>query len=132
MLRKWSIAFLGVVITAAYAFAGDFPVVGATYQIDRARFNNQKIAICATEKAMAKYMEAHWAGDKATMRKMLYKIETMDDVDRMKKECGCTLISSFSQAKIVKKGVEAHQAKFFAFPFEPMWGFYLYFGGKVK
>jgi len=69
--------------TLSKCFAGDFPVVEATYQIERAGFNNQKIAICATEKAMFKYMEAHWADNKATMRKMLYKIETMDDVDRM-------------------------------------------------
>ncbi len=119
-------------ILSGIAVAREFPVVGATYQLDRARYPG-KVAVCSTEDAMVKYMEAQRAGDKGSMSKMLFKISTLDDIKKMKKAGGCTLISSFSQAKIIKKGVEAHQARFYAFlSREPMWGYYLYFGGRVK
>lgn len=122
---------ISLFIFSASAYAGEFPIVGATYQLNRARFPG-KIAVCCTEDAMDKYMEAKREDDQATMKKMLFKIKTMDDITKMKKANGCTLISNYSQAKIIKKGVESHQANFSAFPLKSMWGFHLYFGGKVK
>lgn len=118
-------------IFSASAYAEEFPIVGATYQLDRDRYPG-KIVVCCIEEAMDKYMEAKREGDRATVQRMLFKIKTMGDITKMEKADGCTLISSYSQAKIIKKGVESHQAKFFAFPLKPMWGFYLYFGGRVK
>jgi len=132
MIRRIAAVAISLFIFSASAYAAEeFPIVGSTYQLDRARFPG-KIAICVTEDAMDKYMEAKREDDQATMKKMLFKIKTMDDITEMKKADGCTLIGSFSQAEIIKKGVQSHQAKFFAFPFQPMWGYYLYFGGKVK
>ena len=130
MITRITAVAISFFIFSASAYA-EFPIVGTTYQLDRARFPG-KIAVCVTEDAMDKYMEARREDDQATMKKMLFKIKTMDDITKMKKADGCTLISSGTQAKIIKKGVESHQAKFFAFPFESMWGFYLYFGGRVK
>ena len=124
------LVFSALYILSGIALAGDFPVVGATYQLDRAKYPG-KVAVCSTEDAMVKYMEAQQAGDKGTMSKMLFKVSTFDDIGKMKKAGGCTLISSYSQAKVVKKGIEAHQAQFFAFLL-PMWGYYEYFGGRVK
>jgi hypothetical protein len=123
-----SIAFF---IMFGIVYAGKFPTIGATYQLDRAQFPG-KISVCSTEDAMTKYMEAKWAGDQSAMQKMLFKISTMEDIEKMKRSGGCTLISSYSQAKIIEKGVESHRAEFFAFPMEPMWGYYLYFGGRVQ
>lgn len=131
MIKRIIAVAISLFILSALAYAGEFPIVGATYQINRAQFPG-KIAVCCTEDAMDKYMEAKREDDQATMKKMLFEIKTMGDITKMKQADGCKLISSGTQAKIIKKGVESHKAKFFAFPFEPMWGYYLYFGGKVK
>lgn len=108
-----------------------FPVVGATYQLDRARYPG-KLAICATEAAMAKYMEAKDKGNQAAADRMLIVVSTASDLAKLEKTKTCTLISSYSQATIVAKGVESHKATFAAFPGPPMWGYYLYFGGLVR
>ena len=131
MIRRIAAVVISLFIFSASVYAGEFPIVGATYQLNRARFPG-KIAVCCTEDTMDKYMEAKQENDEATMQKMLFKTKTLADIKKMKKADGCTLISSYSQAKILKKGVASHQAKFFAFPFQPMWGYYLYFGGRVK
>ncbi|GJL61312.1 MAG: hypothetical protein NPIRA03_41690 [Nitrospirales bacterium] len=127
-IAMFFIAFLGVY---GPVYAEKFPIVGATYQLDRAQFPD-KVAVCYTADAMTKYMEAKLVDDQAAIQKMVFKVATMDDMAIMKKLNGCTLISTFTQAKIIKKGVESHQAEFFAFPLEPMWGYYLYFGGRVR
>jgi hypothetical protein len=106
-------------------------VLGATYQLDRAQHPGQ-LAVCATEKAMVKYFTAKTTKDQATVQKMLMTVDTMKDFARLKASEGCTLISSFSQAKVVERGKGAHRAQFFAFPFEPMWGVAVYFGSRVK
>jgi hypothetical protein len=105
-------------------------MVGATYQLDRARYPGQ-IAICSTAAAMRDYDLAQATDDAAKMQRMVFKIETSKDFVRMKNAGGCTLISSFSQAKVVEKGKGYHRAEFAAFPFEPMWGNVLYFGARV-
>ena len=102
---------------AKAAYAEKFPAIGATYQLDRAQFPGE-VAICVTEDAMTDYMEAKWKNDKATMKRLTFVIETFDDVEKMKKAAGCTLISSYSQATITKKGMESHQAEFAALPIE--------------
>ena len=111
--------------------AQQFPVVGATYQLNSARYP-EKVAICSSQQAMTKYIEAEAKKDSATTRRMLFEIETSKDFARMKNAGGCTLISSSSQATILEKGVGAHRAEFMALPFEGMWGYYLYFGGRVR
>ena len=131
MAKKIAGLSIALLIMCGIASAEEFPIIGATYQLDRAQFPG-KVAVCSTEDAMTKYMEAKWAGDQSAMQKMLFKVSTMDDIERMKRSGGCTLISRYSQAKIMEKGVESHRAEFFAFPLEPMWGYYLYFGGRVK
>lgn len=131
MARNIAGILLAVFASCTFAYAEKFPIIGETYQLDSAKYPG-KVAICSTEEAMTKYMEAQWAADKATTQKMLVKIKTMDDVKRMKQSKKCTLISSYSQAEIIEKGVESHRANFMAFPLEPMWGYYLYFGGRVR
>ena len=130
--RSWAASFVSVLLMAyGVLSAQQFPVIGATYQLDRAKYP-EKVAVCATPQSMTKYMEAHSKGDTATTRRMLFEIETLKDFTRMKNANGCTLISSFSQAKIVEKGTGSHRAEFMALPFEPLWGYYLYFGGRVR
>jgi hypothetical protein len=132
MLASITRNLLAVFVAAALAQSTSFPVIGATYQLDRAKYPGQ-IAICYTQEAMSKYMTAKDKGDSATTKRMLFEIKSMKDFDKMKKAAGCTLISSYSQAKVVEKGVESHRAEFAAFPIpEPMWGWYLYFGGRMK
>lgn len=108
-----------------------FPVVGTTYQLDRSRYPDQ-VAICVTERAMVDYMLAKNTGDYAAATKVLAEVNTSKDFARLKARSGCTLVSSFSQAKVVQQGVGVHRAEFAAFPFGPMWGSPLYFGQPVK
>jgi len=133
MTIKLSYLFIALIIIAGIAYAEDFPVIGTTYQINRAAFPG-KIAVCCTEDAMDKYMEAHQNNDQITMQKMLFEVSTVDDIRRIKKANGCMLISSYSQAEVIEKSVSGPyiRAHFFACPFKSMWGYYLYFGGKVK
>ena len=132
MIKKTLRLLLAAFAICGFSHADEFPVVGATYQLDRAQFPSE-VAICSTEDAMTQYMEANWADDQVAMQEMLFEITTMEDIEKMKQSEGCTLISSYSQAKIVTKGIESHQAEFFAFlPSEPMWGYYLYFGAKLE
>ena len=128
-----TVAVVAIALTSgAIVFAqAPFPVVGTTYQIDSARFPG-KIAICVTETAMSKYMAANATGDEARTKKLVAEVETTQDFAKLKAQGGCTSISSFSQATVVKKGSVAHQAEFAAFPFGPMWGSPLYFGAPVK
>jgi len=114
-------------IMKGLAFAESIPEVGKTYQIDRAKYPG-KVAICVTESSMTTYMEAIWDKDEARASKLLHQIKNQNDIEKLQVSGGCTLISSFSQAKIIQKGLESHQAEFSAFPFLPMWGYYLYFG----
>ena len=133
MITKIAAVAISFFILSASVYAEQFPIVGATYQINRAQFPG-KIAVCCTEDAMDKYMKAKGNDDQATMQKMLFKIETGDDITKMRKAAGCTLISSYSQAEIIEKGALGPyiRAHFFACPLKSMWGYYLYFGGKVK
>ena len=112
-------------------YAESFPVAGATYQLDRGQFPG-KIAVCATEKSMVMYFTAKATKDDATARKMLYPADTRKEFEKLKANNGCTLISSFSQAKVVEKGAGAHRAEFAAFPLQPMWGVAPYFGRRVN
>lgn len=105
-------------------------MVGATYQLDRARYPGQ-IVICYTQQAMFDYIAAQATRDTAKMRSMVFSVETSKDFARMKNAAGCTLISSFSQAKVIEKGKSSHRAEFMAFPFGPMWGNALYFGAPI-
>ncbi len=131
MLKTLARALVLIMVVGPVAAADSFPVIGATYQLDRAKYPEQ-IAVCVTQSAMSKYIAAKQKNDTATTRRLLFDIDTMKDIEKMKKADGCTLISSTSQATILEKGVESHKARFAAFPLEPMWGWYLYFGGRVK
>jgi hypothetical protein len=124
---------LAVVLHFAWVvgYAESFPVVGATYQLDRAQFPG-KIAVCASEKAMVLYFTAKATKEDATARKMLFSADTRKEFEKLKANNGCTLISSFSQAKVVEKGTGAHRAEFAAFPLQPMWGVAVYFGRRVN
>lgn len=112
-----------------------FPIVDATYRIDRARFNNGKFVICTTEQAMDKYILAELTKDYATMEKMLIRDSDFNIRFEKVKNCGecCVAISSYSQAVITKRGTQSHQAIFYAWwPSMPMWANYMAFGGRVK
>ncbi len=115
-------------VNATPSLAGPHPAIGKTYQLDRARYPG-KIMVCTTEASMVAYVDAFSEGDESAALKMVYAIKTVADLEPMQAAGGCTAISSFSQATILKNGIEAHQATFHAFPFSPMWGYYLYFGG---
>lgn len=109
----------------------NFPILDATYQLDRARFD--KVVICTTENLMEEYIEAERTNDYAKMVKMV--VEPQERLDNLVEEAeseGCILISVLSQAKIIKKGVSVHRAEFSAWPIEPMWGNYLTFGGQKR
>jgi hypothetical protein len=125
------VGLVALVLCCTTLFAEAFPVVGATYQLDRAQFPGQ-VAICVTEQAMVKYWAAKATKDDATTKRMLVTVDTTTDVAKLKSSAGCTLISSFSQAKVTKKGSGFHRAEFMAFPFEPMWAPALYFGRRVR
>lgn len=131
MVEKVAGLTFALSVLSGSVYAEQFPIIGATYQFDRAKFPD-KVAVCYTADGMSKYMEAKLTDDQTSMQKMVFQVASMDDLTKMKKSKGCILISSFTQAKIIKKGVESHQAEFSAFPLEPMWGYYLYFGGRVK
>jgi hypothetical protein len=133
MIIKISSLFIAMLIMVGIAYSEDFPVIGATYQINRTAFPG-KIAVCCTEDAMDKYMEAQQYNDQITMQKMLFEVSTIDDMERMKKANGCMLISSYSQAETIEKGTRGPyiRAHFFACPLKSMWGYSLYFGGRVK
>jgi hypothetical protein len=130
MMQKAATPLFVLLASIAAAQSGTFPVLGATYQLDRGRYP-ERLVICSTAKAMLNYDLAQAGDDKAKMRSMVFNIETSKDFARMKSADGCTLISSFSQAKVVEKGKGYHRAEFAAFPFEPMWGSALYFGARV-
>lgn len=113
-----------------------FPVVGATYQIDRAMYNNGKFVICTTEQTMNEYVLAELNKDYATMEKMLIRDSDFNTRLEKVRNCGecCVAINSHSQAVIIKRGtLFSHQAIFYAWwPSMPMWGYYMAFGGRVK
>jgi hypothetical protein len=133
MTIKISSLLMALLIMGGIAYAEDFPVIGATYRINRAAFPG-KIAVCCTEDAMDKYIEVQQHNDQITMQKMLFEVSTIDDIERIKKANGCMLISSYSQAEIIEKGARGPyiRANFFACPLKSMWGYSLYFGGRVK
>jgi hypothetical protein len=131
MLTRWVMAAVAVMLSCSMAHAAEFPVVGATYQLDRSQLPGQ-VAICITEQAMVKYLAAKATKDAATMRKMTMDVETSKDFARLKTRGGCTLISSFSQAKVIQKARGIHRAEFAAFPLEPMWAPAVYFGRRVR
>lgn len=122
----------GALVLASTAVLGDsWPVVGATYQLDRAQFPG-KVAICMTEQAMIKYWGAKARNDTATANNMLVTVAVAEDYDKLKARQGCTLMSSFSQATVVKTSKGFHRATFAAFGSQPMWAPALYFGRQVK
>ncbi|MDP1569605.1 MAG: hypothetical protein Q8L86_06350 [Vicinamibacterales bacterium] len=122
---------LAVASAIALSASQAFPVIGATYQLDRAKYPG-RVAVCTTEAAMSAYAEAEARRDQAAMKRMVMNVSTMADLNAMKKAEACTMVSSSSQAKIIEKGIEAHKAEFAAFALTPMWGHYLYFGGRVR
>jgi hypothetical protein len=129
--KQTVIGAVALFLSSAPAFA-EFPVVGTRYQLDRAQFPGQ-LAICATESAMVRYFTLKVGiKDHPAAEKMLVSVDTMKDFDRLKASGGCTLISSFSQAKVIERGKGAHRAEFMAFPFGPMWGVAAYFGRPVN
>jgi hypothetical protein len=131
VMRSLTIACAALGLASAWVLGDTFPVVGATYQLDRARYPD-KVAICMTEQAMMKYWAAKVAKDTATANRMLVTVDVAEDYDKLKARQGCTLISSFSQATVVKAGKGFHRATFAAWGSEPMWAPALYFGRQVK
>jgi hypothetical protein len=127
--KTFACAALALASTAT--FGDTFPVVGATYQLNRAQFP-EKVAICMTEQAMVKYWAAKVANDTATANKMLVTVDVAEDDDKLKARQGCTLISSFSQATVVKTSKGFHRAAFAAWGSTPMWAPAVYFGRQVK
>jgi hypothetical protein len=117
-------------ILGSLALAESILLVGKSYQIDRAKYPG-KVAVCVTKESMMAYMEAIWDKDESKGSKLLHEIKNSKDIEDLKASGICTLISSFSQAKVIEKGIGVHHAEFAAFPFLPMWGYYDYFGAPV-
>ena len=107
------------------------PEVGIIYQLDRARFPGS-VTVCTSRKLMDQYTEFARLRDEDARKKLIHKVQNDGDLERLKNSGGCVEISSFSQAKIVARGIESHQAEFASFPVFPLWGNYLYFGAKAR
>lgn len=111
---------------AAGAFA-----VGERYQVNAAMYPG-KLVICVSEAAMDKYQHLVLQGKSAKAERMVFDTKEASGEKRMKQSNGCTRISSSTQADIVQLGISSHKAAFVAYPWMPMWGWYMYFGGRVK
>lgn len=114
-----------------WAYADGWYNVGQRYQINAARYPS-KIVVCVTEAGSDKYQELIRLGKAVEAQQMVMPVELTSDYARLRKAKKCTAIGSISQAQITKVGVSSHQANFYAFGGDPMWGWYLYFGGKVN
>lgn len=124
------VGFLFILFGGSQVIAKRIFEVGETYHLNRVKYPGE-IAVCVTEQAMMDYMEAIWAKNTTRVKELLHAIKSNDDIHALTALEGCTLVNSFSQAKIIKKSAEVYQAEFFAFPFLPMWGWWEYFGAPV-
>jgi len=113
------------------AVTSSFPVVGKTYQLDRAWANNGPIVICTSRDIARTHALLLLQGDSVDAAQMIHPADTPAEIDQLRARGGCTTCSSRSRAVILQRDDFVSQGKFSAYPFGSMWARNEVFGAPI-